>query len=358
MGFLSGSRGCGPIGLDLGAATIRLTQLRRDGDGWRVQAAAAAATPDGWSVDAQEQRALAAVIEPLLRSSAFRGRRVVSCLPAVGVQYKNLRLPKMPPAEMSNVVSWEAAERMQLNPEGTRFEFFNAGEVRQGDEARQELIVLAAAESLVDDHLALLTALGLDPVAIDVVPGALARFMAVHHVDEGDDPARVLLDVGHASAKILICTNGRVLFFKLTDVGGRRFDEAVGSALELPVAEASQLRCQARPDDEASGKPVSQALRSPIGDLVRELSLCLRYYSVTFGGKRPGAVVLSGGAAAQPELAELIVEQAGIEVEVAAASRVNDPEVLAAIDGPGAVWTVSLGLALSGAAGRTARGAA
>ena len=53
-------------------------------------------------------------------------------------------------------------------------------------------------------------------------------------------------------------------------------------------------------------------------DLTKEISLCLRYYSVTFRGQRPSRVRLMGGEAHDPQLVTMLSGALSISVEAGA----------------------------------------
>jgi type IV pilus assembly protein PilM len=367
-------KGYGPIGLDLGSQTVRLVQLaRRPGSGggaapYRVVAARARRWPADLPAQGPERtEAVAAVLREMLETGGFKGRRVVSCLPASAVQYRNLRLPKMPRAEMRTAVEWEATGRMNLAEGGqVSVQYFDAGDVWQGEEARREIILLAAPAGLVDEHLRLLQGCNLSPIAIDAVPGALARAAAWNQAapGEGAAEARFVLEVGYTSTKALIVRQGEVIFFKLIDIGGQKFDQAVAGRLQIPLGDAAELRQQLRPKAGASTGPesplfgagrrenveraVAEALRAAASDLAREVGLCLRYYAVTFRGRRPDQAVLAGGGAIEPQLIKALADDAGLSVE--------PWNILAGVDASGAAeihgdpnpggWAAALGLAL------------
>ena len=65
--------------------------------------------------------------------------------------------------------------------------------------------------------------------------------------------------------------------------------------------------------------PVRQAVfdatRSIMEELGREIGLCLRYYSVTFRGQRPGKIKLLGGEAADPLLLGVLNGSLGVPTE-------------------------------------------
>lgn len=325
-----------PIGIDLGTHSVKLLQLSRGPSALGSYTAIAAASrtlptdspPDG----AERCGLLTELIRDMLTSQPFVGCKVVSCLPVTAIQYKNLRLPKMPADDLHAAVEWEATDRLNLPSDEVYLQYFNAGEVRQGEELRQEIIVMAAHRAAVQEHLAMLTGCDLQPVAIDVVPGALARCLGRFDPADLQAPARVVLDMGFSSSKVVIVRNGRVVFFKLIDIGGRKLDETVARHLNLSVAEAAELRRRLR-DDEPEGegdsvpfgstgrenvkRAVFEAMRSVVQDLSKELQLCLRYYSVTFRGRRPEQVTLVGGESRDPSVVEVLADGTRVAIEPA-----------------------------------------
>ena len=368
-----------PLGIDFGAHSVRVLQLAPSPKGRAVATAAACRTlPADLPAEGPARvETLTALVQDALAATGGGGQEVVCSLPATAVQYKNLRLPKMPADELAAAVVWEAADRLKLDPETTRLQFFDAGEVRQGDELRQEIILLAAPATTVDEYAAVLLACDLRPLCVEAVPSALARTSGSQVTDTDEDSIKVVLDVGYSTSKVLIVRRGRVVFFKLIDVAGNTFDKRVAQQLRLPLSEAAELRQRlgSLEDSSASGqderlfgaagrdsvdRAVHEALRVPVDELSRELSLCLRYFSVTFRGRRPDAVQLAGGEARASQLDALLAEGAGIQVApVDVTTQVDfggvDPALTA--DG-GSDWAVAAGLALWQAPRRGRRSAA
>ena len=58
-------------------------------------------------------------------------------------------------------------------------------------------------------------------------------------------------------------------------------------------------------------------MSSIVEELTNEISLCFRYYAVTFRGKRPGHAVLAGGEAYETALRELLSKELDLEMEIA-----------------------------------------
>ncbi len=340
LGTLQLGKAAPPIGVDLGRHGVRLVQLDRPGPAGRVATTARQPMPAGVSLrDEGYHQWVTSAVKSALEQGQFVGRRCVSVLPSGSVEAKNLRLPRMPADELRDAVAWEMRDRLGADGGELFVQFIQAGEVRQGDDVREEVIALAARTAFVEEHVDSLVKAGLAPTAVDVSVTALTRAFA-QQVAEG---VHVLLDVGHESSKIVVVRDGRVVFFKQLEVAGQAFDRSVAQHVSMPIAEAPELRRQFRLDDDrASASPeqraMFEALRAPVTDLSREVDLCLRYFGVTFRGERPRAVTLIGGESLQPWLPVMFAESSGLSVQV------GDPTA-GVLPDAGAGWSSAIGAA-------------
>ncbi len=334
-----------------------MIQFTRDGDRHVALAAASRQLDRDISLDSGDDyhHAISHTIREMLSSGKFQGRLAVSCLPAASLQYKNIRLPKMPHDELTSAVGWEASERLKLSSDAMNIQFFDAGEVHQGQETRQEVILLAAPKRFIEEHIQSLQACELELSAIDVVPAALARCITLSPAkdDQGelDDSVRVVIDVGFSGTKVLITRGQRICFFKMIEIGGLHMDQALASKLELPIAAAAEARKGWMSGDTGADTDarIAAALGPVVDDLSREINLCLRYYSVTFRGRRPEEALIVGGESGNAWLWAKLCDDAGLKPSA------DDP--LASLDltpvhdqvgGPDqwAAWTVAVGLSL------------
>ena len=215
----------GPIGVDVGDHTIRMIQFTREAD--RLVALAAASRPLDRDIDSQSgeayHHAVADAVRDMLSTGRFRGHRAVSCLPAASLIYKNIRLPKMPYDELAGAVEWEASERLKFSGDAMNVQFFDAGEILQGQDKRQEVILLAASKRFIDEHIQSLRSCDIDLCAIDAVPSAMARCIEhAYPVDEQDAPVRVVIDVGYNGTKVLMTRGSRICSATPTRPSSRR----------------------------------------------------------------------------------------------------------------------------------------
>lgn len=250
-------------------------------------------------------------ISTALRRSKFVGRQAVSALPVELLRYKTLRLPMMPADEMVQAIAWEASERFQLAQKHC-LEYYCAGPVTQGNEKREEIILLAAERTVIHDHAMAVKNAGLIPVAIDATAAALARLL-------GHDKQSVLtIHLGETIAEIVGHRGSQVIFNK---------------PIEL----------------------AQQGTEIDIEALCREVSLCIRYLSVTFGVHQPDAIWIASHHAAK-DMVQAMSD--GLRTEV---KLVDQAPEFKGIDLPNegvAQWCVAAGLSMRSHQGTAKRGAA
>ena len=214
-------------------------------------------------------------------------------------------------------------------PGRDQLSYLNAGQVRAGNEVRQELILLEAPQSQVEEHIAWLSEMRLSPEHIDAEPMALFRVAERFLRRRADEKAvSVVLDIGHSATRVVVGRGRRVVFIKSIEVGGHKLTEAVAKQLNLSHSEAAELRTRMmheavsnppRPHAEVDSRrssvewTIHDAVRGEVESLAREVSLCLRYCSVTFRGLRPDRIVLTGGQAYDPALVRLLNENLNVE---------------------------------------------
>jgi type IV pilus assembly protein PilM len=354
-----------PIGLDVGSDAVRLLQLESSGMTLSV-VAAAARDMDLSALSAVDRcREGAAAAARLLREGRFRGRRIVAALPAEIVQVKNLRLPQMPAGELDAAVRFEA-QSIVAQPENggepAMLDYLVAGEVRQNGEIRQEVIVVWAPHAAVSAVTEQFHRAGLTVDALDFGPVALFRTIERFvRRKEDEHEVHVLVDVGEKGSRVVVGRGREINFFKSSDIGGDRFNEAVARRLEITMTEARELRRRqllsmpaVESQDKVAESPdrvrqaVLDATRGAMEELAQEVGLCLRYCSVTFRGQRPARVRLCGSEAADAGLRAAMQSVLALPAEVARPlySVHHDAMPQSERGGTMSSWTMAMGLAL------------
>src|SRR5437867_2409302 len=158
-----GSKRHGPIGVDLGTRSVKLMQFSADGS--RLWAAERWDLPYAEQPSPQQRDAqLAEAVQRARESQRFRGRDAVLCIGAGEMFVQNIRVPVARGEALEQVVRQEVAGRLPFEGQG-EIRFLEAGEVRHGDTAKREVIVMATPKSALQRALAVVEQADLRPVA-------------------------------------------------------------------------------------------------------------------------------------------------------------------------------------------------
>ena len=375
-----------PIGLDIGHNSIKMIQLAVNEGHISVLAADKAHIDAGINGDAQERRSfIVSAIKQMLAEGNFRGRDVISCLPNDGLKITSLRLPEAQTEAIEQVLRKEVSQRFGLDPDEDVVNYVLAGSVRQGDEIKNELILFAADNETIKNHIQMLEEAQLRPVAIDTVPCALFRsFERSLRRQEDKEHTVVFVDIGSRFTTVVFGRGGEISFVKQIPIGGEKFNREIAAKLGLGIDEAQKLRDRLRMESQADSRfsildsrdehrasgiehrvydldaSTRQVMVDAIGvvaeELAREISLCFRYYTVTFRGRRVERAVFAGGEAYENILLNVLRRQLTVEIELAQPLKGFDMmNVNFDSDRRGLLceWAVAVGLGLKGCNGDT-----
>lgn len=382
------ARGQQPIGLDIGHSSIKMIQLAINGGHISVLAADKARIDPRINGDPRERRSfVVSKIGQMLTNGNFRGKKVISCLPNDRLKITSLRLAEAERDKIEQALRKEVAQRFGLDPDKDAINFVLVGDVHQGDEIKSELILFAADNESIKDHIELLEEAGLRPVGIDMVPCALFRsFGRSLQRQEDRERTAVFVDVGSRFTTVVFGHGREISFVKQIPIGGENFNQEIAAKLGVGIDEAEVLRGKLRKErtanaegglwasgqssagqngsadleynkevlgdlDESTRQVMVDAMSAVAEQLAREISLCFRYYTVTFRGKRVERAVFSGGEAYEKILLNVLKRQLAVEIELAQPMKGFDMMNLSfGSDRRGLLceWAVAVGLGLKG----------
>jgi type IV pilus assembly protein PilM len=347
-----------PIGLDIGRNSIKMIQLSVNSGRISVIAADKMAVN---TIDKprQQRAAVVSALKEMLGRSSFRGNNVVSCLSNEKLKIKSLRIDPSEQDKIEKTLKTDIAERFGLSAEKDEIEYMIAGNVQQGDELKSELLVFAVDKESVKSHIELLEEAQLAPVSLDTVPCALFRSFERTLRRQGDkDVVNVFVDLGSSFTTVVVGRGSDISFVKQIPLGGERFNVEIGTKLGVEAEQACTLRRRLNDNKDSSDidggtkQAILDAMQGTIEQLAKEISLCFRYYSVTFRGSRPGRVFFTGGEAYETTLLSALRRQLAVDIEIAQPLKGFD---LSDIDFHGerrgglmCEWAVAVGLSLKG----------
>ncbi len=382
-----------PISIDIGTDTIKLLQTEPAKDGQhRLIAAACEVIPaevrtagNTPAKAAERDNFVGDAIKRML-NEGFRGKQVVTCLPSSHMSVQHLRMAKMSAEDLIKALPFEASGKLPFDAGRAVLRHTIAGEVYQNNEAKQEVILMAAPREAVDRHLNLLSKAKLEVVGIHVEPTALIECFSHIFKRKGDENiSTMFIDMGAGSTHVVIAHGKNMVFAKHITVGGDHFNKRIADLLKLDLVKARDLRIKVThqqaqvgrlpagvvaigqtadnahplgkqngsPDTEASADSidkVTHALAEPLNTLVTELELCLRYYESIFPGRTVDRAIFVGGESRHVSLCQAIAQR------LALPATLGDPLARLSKDGvaktavdlrqPQPGWAIAVGLAI------------
>ena len=116
----------------------------------------------------------------------------------------------------------DARDLFRFDPDSADVQFVDAGEVRQGDDRRREVILVAAGKQYVDQFIRALDRAGAVVASLEIDPTAVWRAAGRVGTLLGNvDPRAILLDIGAAQSRLVIGRGDAIRVIRTIDVGGR-----------------------------------------------------------------------------------------------------------------------------------------
>jgi type IV pilus assembly protein PilM len=330
-----------PIGLDIGSRSLKLVQLCNEHRRVIESARWDWNGKENWFEGESTNDTFVAALRNALTGRNFQGRNVVASISGNHLFLQNIRVPNGNEAQLQAAVHQETASRLPFPIEESEIRFWDCADVRQGDISMREIIVFACHRPDIMCIAQSIVAAGLNPVVVDVEPAALIRsYAAQNRRDDERDLRVMLLHFGYGVTSVIIAENEDALFVKYLDVGGRQIDQAIAEQLQLNVVEANALR-KRKQDDPQIAKTLQDAGRPVLEKLISELSMCIRYHSVTFRGRPISKLIISGGEVSA-DVAQNLEQRLGLSTEVSNPFRRTEDAPV--VDTP-SQWEVAVGLA-------------
>jgi type IV pilus assembly protein PilM len=344
-----GNRRYTPIGIDVGTRSVKLVQFTADQQ-QLVDAARIELPGIDWKALTSEQYAerISAAIQKGRDGREFRGKDVILGLNDRDLFLQNIRVARSDSGDLDRAVMQEAAGRIPYNVAETEIRYLEMSDVRQGDTTLREVVILACHRPVLERALSVCYPANLRPVGVDVEPCAIVRsYLTQYRRDEDRQQRAMFVHMGYHSTAVVITKGDDPLFVKYLDFGGKQCDESVAKHLSMELSDAAALRRnngdrRADMQDPEITASINEGVRPVVERLANELSMCIRYHSVTFRGQPLVRLVLGGGEAS-PSLLEALAKRLALKCELSDPMR-HFPNQLHL--GRKGQWDVAVGLAL------------
>ncbi len=305
------------IGVDISSTAVKLLQLSRSGDRYRVDHYAVEPLPPNAVVEKNVVE-VEAVGEAIRRAVARSGTRVKQAAAAVSGSSVITKVIPMPADldedEMESQIELEAVNYVPYPIEEVNLDFEVLGPMPGNSEMSQVLLAASRSEH-VEARASALELGGLEAKVIDVeafaIENAFALMAGVLRVPANGLVA--LVDVGATMTTLNVLRGGRSIYTRENVFGGKQLTDEVMRRYSLSYEEAGLAKRQ-------GGLPESYEVEvlEPFKEaMVQQVSRLLQFFYAGSEFNRVDQVVLAGGCASIKGVDAMVEEQLGIPTVVA-----------------------------------------
>ena len=305
------------IGLDITTSSVKLIELAKAGDGYRVEAYAAEATPQNAVTEQAivDAEAVAEAVRRCIKRSGTRVREVAIAISGDAAITKVIQMPRnLRPAELEAQVEMQADQYIPFPMEEVSYDFEVLGPSDKEPDSNDVLLVATRSEN-VEQRRAAITAAGLTAKIVDVEAFALenaCRLMTHQMPDGGVDRFVAVVDFGATSTTFSVLRNLKVVYTRDFAFGGQQLTEEIMRTYGLSMEEAGRAK-------KEGGLPAnyqSEVLDEFIDDMTQQVSRSLQFYLASASGReQPEKILVCGGCANIPGVSEVIASRVGIPAE-------------------------------------------
>ncbi|THF60261.1 pilus assembly protein PilM [Pseudothauera rhizosphaerae] len=307
------------VGLDISSSSVKLVELSgSEKDGLRVERYAIEPMPRDAVVDGNIAN-LDAVSESIRRALRRMGsglKNAAAALPAAAVITKKIILPAgLREQEMEVQVESEANQYIPFALDEVNLDFQVIGPLHDNPD-EVEVLIAASRKEKVEDRVAAVEAAGLKAVIMDV--DSLAAQSAFELIsrrlpDEGRDKIIALINIGASVTTVTVLRNGQQIYSREQSFGGNQLTQDIARQYGMSVEEAETAK-------RSGGLPQDyerDLLRPFMDSLALEVSRALQFFFTSTQYNQVDHIVLAGGCAVLPGLAEMVGGRTQIPTVVA-----------------------------------------
>ena len=305
------------LGLDITTSSVKLIELVAGGGQYRVESYAAEPTPanainEKTIVDAE---AVGEAIRRAVKRSGAKSKEVAIAISGDAAITKIIQMPRnLRGADLEAQVQLQADQYIPFPMDEVSYDFEVIGPSEKDAESIDVLLVATRTEN-VEQRQAAVNAAGLVARIVDVEAFALenaCKLMTHQMPDGGIDRTIAVADFGASSTTFSVLKNLRVVYTRDFAFGGQQLTEEIMRTYGLSMEEAGR----AKKEGGLPGNYQAEVLDPFIDDMTQQVSRSLQFYLASGSGReQPEKLLICGGCANIPGVADVLTSRVGISAE-------------------------------------------
>jgi len=299
------------FGLDIGSHKIKIVQVQKSGDKYRLVALGSApSTLKGILSDSESDLTqLAIIIKKLHQETKIKTKNVVTALPQDQVFTQVITLPQLSENELTSALKWEAEQYIPIPLAEATISHQIIGRIKEDAKEKIEVLLAAAPNRLIDKTIKVVKSAGFNTVSLETEILAVARSLVIN------PEAVMVIDFGAKASDIAVVENKQIIFTRSIPTAGEALTRAVASSLGLQPAQAEAYKKAYGVDPQKLEGKMIEAMIPVIDVIIREIEKILNFYRVE-KKKTISRIILTGGTATLSEISSLMVKKLNLEIQL------------------------------------------
>lgn len=318
LGSLFGKKRSVPVlGVDISSSSVKLLEISKSGDQFKVESYSVASLPPNAVVE-KNIAELEGVADSVAKAYTKSSTKLKTAAVAVAGSAVITKLIDMPAGlnddNMETQITLEADQYIPYPLDEVAIDFEVQGESDNSPE-QVEVLLAACRRENVELRVDALEMADITAKIVDVEAYAIERSFELlkPQLDCDEDSAIAIVDIGSTMTTLSVLVGGQTVYTREQLFGGRQLTEEIQRRYGLSQDEAGLAKKQGGlPDD------YEPEVLEPFKDaVVQQVTRSLQFFFSSSQYNDVDHIVLAGGVASMPGLAELVQDKLGTATTLA-----------------------------------------
>jgi type IV pilus assembly protein PilM len=298
-------RGKRVVGLDIGSFAVRAVEASRSGSSLTLTGFAKARI--------EPPEAIEETVIRVLEDAGTRTKRTATAVSGRSVIVRSVPMMPLPEAEFEQQVRLEVAKYIPWEFDEVVHDAQRVEDPMATPGQQTPVVMVAVKRTMIEEHLAMLDRLGLQPAVIDVDVFALGNAFEARNRRLGlvDDEIRGLVDIGASKTCINIMRGSTSVFTREIYTAGNDLTEAVVKRFGVEPDEVEHMK----QDPGAALATMQDAFVSVLEDIRTEIKMSFDFIETQYD-REVKEVFISGGSVLFPGMDRMLSNVSGLETRL------------------------------------------
>jgi type IV pilus assembly protein PilM len=329
------------LGLDISSTSVKLLELVKDGEKYKVQSMAIEPLPDNAVVEKniQDVDAVGETIQKAVKRSGTKTKNAAVAVAGSAVITKVITMPAgLSDSELESQIELEADQYIPYPLEEINLDFEVLGQSANNEDTIDVLLAASRSENI-ELRSAALSLGGLTPKIVDVEAYTIENSSKLisyqikrddEEENNDDDKIIAVIDIGATMTSLNVVENHHLIYTREQSFGGKQLTEEIMRRYGLAYDEAGRLKKEGGLPDNY----IPEVLEPFKQTIAQQVSRFLQFFYTSGTHNVVDMIALAGGCASIPGIDELVESQldtptviANPFAEMSLSSKVN-PQAL------------------------------